>query len=69
VHRAYALTVSSCTCQYRSSGRTLLDHAVGNASILAGETGDPTLIVADSCPAAVAQASSTPNATSVNKKK
>ena len=35
-HRAYSLTVALTTCQYRSSGRTQIDHAVGVTSVLIG---------------------------------
>lgn len=46
VHRAYALAVEICTCQYRSSGRTLIDHSVGIASILATLRREPPLVAA-----------------------
>jgi (p)ppGpp synthase/HD superfamily hydrolase len=44
VHRAYGLTVSLCSCEYRSSGRTIIDHCVGAASIL-GSLGAPVPLV------------------------
>ena len=46
IHRAYELAVSLCICQYRSSGRTLLDHSVGAASILAAQDLHPSLVAA-----------------------
>lgn len=46
VRRAYALMVPLCTCQYRSSGRTLIDHAVGVASLLAALGVPAPLVVA-----------------------
>lgn len=46
IHRAYALAVRLSTCQYRSSGRTLIDHAVGVASILAALRREPRLVAA-----------------------
>jgi (p)ppGpp synthase/HD superfamily hydrolase len=45
LHRAYERLVALSTCQYRSSGRTLIDHAVGVASILAA-LGAPVPLVA-----------------------
>jgi (p)ppGpp synthase/HD superfamily hydrolase len=46
IRRAYALLVKLATCQYRSSGRTLIDHAVGVASVLAGLDVSPALVAA-----------------------
>jgi (p)ppGpp synthase/HD superfamily hydrolase len=46
VHRAYALAVSLCTCHYRSSGRAVIDHSLGVASILAALGTDPALVTA-----------------------
>jgi (p)ppGpp synthase/HD superfamily hydrolase len=46
IHRAYAFAVPIYTCQYRSSGRAMLDHAVGVASILATLRREPQLVAA-----------------------
>jgi (p)ppGpp synthase/HD superfamily hydrolase len=44
--RAYALTVALTTCQYRSSGRTQIDHAVGVTSLLVGTGAEIALVIA-----------------------
>lgn len=46
VQRAYETAVSICSCQYRSSGRLLIDHSIGAASILAGLAVDADLVTA-----------------------
>ena len=46
VQRAYELVVSLCACEYRSSGRPNVDHAVGVAAVLSDLAVKPTLLVA-----------------------
>jgi len=46
VRAAYDLAIALYTCQYRSSGRGLIDHAVHTASILAALGSEPALIAA-----------------------
>lgn len=44
--RAYLDALSLCACQYRSSGRLLIDHSIGVASILAGLAVGMDMVVA-----------------------
>jgi (p)ppGpp synthase/HD superfamily hydrolase len=46
IHRAYELLVRICASQYRSSGRTVIDHAIGMTSLLASCCTDPQLVAA-----------------------
>lgn len=46
VHRAYALMIELGNCEYRSSGRSLIEHCVGVASILADLGVRPPLVTA-----------------------
>jgi (p)ppGpp synthase/HD superfamily hydrolase len=46
LHQAYELVVSLCACEYRSSGRPIIDHAVGVAAVLSDLKVKPPLVVA-----------------------
>lgn len=46
VHRGYALAAPLYTCQYRSSGRSLIDHAVSTASTVAALAAPTPLVAA-----------------------
>jgi hypothetical protein len=44
VQRAYALAAAACACQYRSSGRALIDHVVTTTSVVAALGGRAALV-------------------------
>ena len=46
VHRAYEAIVPLCTCQFKSSGRSMIDHVVSTASLMAAIAPPAPLVAA-----------------------